>query len=556
MCCSCLTEEDRKIVLCDDERGMFTEMCNHYRQIGRQDSIAAIARPYFKKCVSHDDTLGIITSGTALAQAYVLMDINHDSTLLLLDRLEPYVMSYVDSNIHIKGIYYTTRGHAALKYSLDYSTALNSYLKAYEYALQKKLYTSVVVALYNIVNIFYIQNDKNGMHYARMALEASQNENIDNFHKVAAYVSMTQMSLLSSQYSEAQQWLAKAHSLLKTGSIPYWDPVVNLLSGDILSARGDYSNAFRFYDMALSDSYKAEPSLVSKIYLSYGDACQKAGNPDRAIELYNTGIHLSKITNNLEFREDLMARIATLLYETGRQQLSARYYRQLYAFVDSLFLDAKEQALSKALLQYTEARHDLMSARQELVLSEMRRKYFTSIILVFAVGGIAVIAMILYVKQKKFNSESVSRYLEYNKRLSSEGIKQEALKKHEVLSDIHQKLYLRMEELMSSGAYRDKGLSLEKMAEMLASNRTYVSNAVNMIAGTSFNEYVNSYRIKEATRILSDPALSSAINTKQLADKVGFNNTQVFYSVFKKETGVTPGVFKNEVLKSSGASPS
>lgn len=101
---------------------------------------------------------------------------------------------------------------------------------------------------------------------------------------------------------------------------------------------------------------------------------------------------------------------------------------------------------------------------------------------------------------------------------------------------------------MKAGLFREKELTLDRMAEVLGTNRTYVSNALNKVAGISFYGYIDSYRIKEATRVLSDPGLAAQVSLKQLADDVGYNNIQTFFKAFKRETGVTPGNYKKEVL--------
>lgn len=71
---------------------------------------------------------------------------------------------------------------------------------------------------------------------------------------------------------------------------------------------------------------------------------------------------------------------------------------------------------------------------------------------------------------------------------------------------------------------------------------------MHLIAGISFYGYIDSYRIKEATRVLSDPELSSKRSLKELADDIGYNNIQTFFNAFKRETGVTPGQYKKGVL--------
>lgn len=69
----------------------------------------------------------------------------------------------------------------------------------------------------------------------------------------------------------------------------------------------------------------------------------------------------------------------------------------------------------------------------------------------------------------------------------------------------------------------------------------------------NFYGYLNNYRIAEAVRVLSDIE-SREVPLKQLAEDIGYNSIQIFYKVFKNETGVTPGVYRKEVLKLGGKS--
>ena len=65
-------------------------------------------------------------------------------------------------------------------------------------------------------------------------------------------------------------------------------------------------------------------------------------------------------------------------------------------------------------------------------------------------------------------------------------------------------LFARIEYLMQTeGVYRQNDLTIERLAERLDTNRTYISRAINQQAGKAFSSYVNSYRIDEAVRRLS-----------------------------------------------------
>lgn len=95
--------------------------------------------------------------------------------------------------------------------------------------------------------------------------------------------------------------------------------------------------------------------------------------------------------------------------------------------------------------------------------------------------------------------------------------------------------------------YRDRNLSVETLANILHTNRTYVSSAINQYAGMTFKNYVNSLRISEAVAILSDP--DNDVPLKAVYAELGFNSTSTFYRVFQNATGVPPSQYRKEARK-------
>ena len=80
---------------------------------------------------------------------------------------------------------------------------------------------------------------------------------------------------------------------------------------------------------------------------------------------------------------------------------------------------------------------------------------------------------------------------------------------------------------------------------MLKTNRTYLSRAINNISGKSFNDYLNTWRVIEATLIMADKTRN--VPLKQLAEELGYSSISVFYRSFQKDTGVTAGKYMKEV---------
>ena len=98
--------------------------------------------------------------------------------------------------------------------------------------------------------------------------------------------------------------------------------------------------------------------------------------------------------------------------------------------------------------------------------------------------------------------------------------------------DRDRQLWQRLEEMMRVGKiYRNSDISLDRLAEMLGTNRTYVSRVINRYAGTTFYNYIHSARIDDASRILSDA--SSEIQLQDLAMEMGYNSQSSFYRVLQ-----------------------
>jgi ligand-binding sensor domain-containing protein/AraC-like DNA-binding protein len=93
--------------------------------------------------------------------------------------------------------------------------------------------------------------------------------------------------------------------------------------------------------------------------------------------------------------------------------------------------------------------------------------------------------------------------------------------------------------------YREEKLTLISLAEKLSMRRHQLSLILNDHLKSNFNDYINSYRIEEAKRILESPEAENKTNDV-IAIEVGFNSTTSFYQVFKKYTGMTPTRYKKK----------
>ena len=98
--------------------------------------------------------------------------------------------------------------------------------------------------------------------------------------------------------------------------------------------------------------------------------------------------------------------------------------------------------------------------------------------------------------------------------------------------------------------YRERDVTIDKVAERLGTNRSYLSQAINANGGMTFSQRVNSYRIDEARRILSDR--DDDIRIKTLAYELGFATPETFSASFRKAIGMLPSKFRAEMRRMYG----
>ena len=88
--------------------------------------------------------------------------------------------------------------------------------------------------------------------------------------------------------------------------------------------------------------------------------------------------------------------------------------------------------------------------------------------------------------------------------------------------------------------YMDMNLSLKNIAGELNFSSGYIAKVFKQGEKKSIADYINYIRLKHAVRLL----LKTDLPVKDIAEQVGFINTQYFFVLFKKFAGTTPNEFR------------
>jgi AraC-like DNA-binding protein len=110
----------------------------------------------------------------------------------------------------------------------------------------------------------------------------------------------------------------------------------------------------------------------------------------------------------------------------------------------------------------------------------------------------------------------------------------------------------KLEELMlSQEVHANPDLKLNDLAALLNLSGHQLSQLLNERLGKNFNTYINEYRIRRACEIISK---DRNLKLEAVGYEVGFNSKSAFFSAFKKYTGKTPNLFKQEQIQSVSGS--
>lgn len=101
--------------------------------------------------------------------------------------------------------------------------------------------------------------------------------------------------------------------------------------------------------------------------------------------------------------------------------------------------------------------------------------------------------------------------------------------------------------LLQEKPYLDRQFRLAKLATSSGIPAHQLSQVINEVMHTNFNDWINSYRIEEAKARLVDPAFKH-YSILAIALDCGFQHKSTFNRAFKKATGKTPSAYMKELI--------
>lgn len=116
-------------------------------------------------------------------------------------------------------------------------------------------------------------------------------------------------------------------------------------------------------------------------------------------------------------------------------------------------------------------------------------------------------------------------------------------------------LLRRLEKFEQSKFFLKKDMSSPSLANYLNTNTKYLTEIIKLRSNTTYTSYINGLRIDYVTRKLVESPVYREYKIEYLAEECGYASRQVFINSFKKETGVTPSYFIENLKKDVSLHP-
>jgi tetratricopeptide (TPR) repeat protein len=453
------------------------------------------------------------------------------------------------SNINI-GVLYFNKGF--------YRIAQQHYMKALDFYENKPEKTAIdksyLGSIQNNLGNIYVEF-KNPEKARKYLLDALQTYTGVADSRELAYLTndLGQVEISVGNFKQANEFLHQAlfHANQADDKLIKVNTLQSLAVVNLNTNKPDSALYYARQGIALSSEVNDKKYAVG-LYHSIGKIYQQQRQFEKAIQNYRQSITIADEAGIIKEKDKALSDLAECYAQLGNHQKANETLKLYIAAADSVMNSEihRQVAEMEALyenekktrqLEATEAENRLLQEEAELqrIRISGKNKLIFSITIGILLLSMALVALVLEYRRKNAAYNALYRKSIVEMKAIEQRKNMIGLKNGDLFELIEQKM---QEDYL----YRIKDLSQDMMADLLKTNRTYISQSIIDHSGQTFRDYLKSYRIKEAMEFLADKKRAKMFSIEGIAKEVGFNTIGPFNAAFKEITGLTPSQFRHQ----------
>lgn len=441
----------------------------------------------------------------------------------------------------------------------NYNASLQCFVKALELSELTAYTNGMALAYNNIGNLcFFNDNYTEALLYYQKSLQIERSRN--NTTGIAE--SLVNVGIIKKNMNDlagAQLAYDEALDIYTQHSDTFGLATVLPNIGSLFLAEKRATEALVAFEQALRYQNQIENKLMQVYSLNnISEAYLLLHQPQKAVRY---ALMASALAHQMEHINQEIVAIDLLhqAYKEAKMWDSALFFHEKYDVLkDSLFTLEKHRQFADLQTQYETEKKQQTIEYQKLELRERNQKYTLAIVALLLVSSLLVGAVFFFFQKRKAWKMMVAQNVEIavkelnKKRLNTNTAPIDLPAKYEKSSleiGTKQQLQSDIEHLLENKKiFTDKDLTSDKLAKILDSNRSYLSQIINEVYGLNFSKLINKYRVAEVRRMMVSGEYDN-YSLQGLSELVGFNSRSTFIAAFKEFTGVTPSFFLKEHQK-------
>jgi len=471
-----------------------------------------------------------------------------DTALFYYDLLINTPVKDTDIEQQKKMVEAYTRSAIIYTRTSDFRTAYELLIKALLLS-EKSNYSAFLPRIYNVMAEIYNHYNKDDI--AKMYYTKALNACRDSSIIIVVLSNIGGLEVKRGNLDTAYYYLNQSLQISKRHNDTYMHSTLNSLASYYQKIK-QYDTALHYYQLSLVFSRKNHVMI------------READNLSQLAKLFfennkiDSALHYIHLSNDLATKHNFLGILAEnyltlskIEEAKGQTKKAFEHHKRYTALKDSVYNAEKFGDINQLQRMYevSKTNQQIEQLFVEQQIKERTIRYQR--IFWFITLGILLLVSIglLYIYLQKRNLSRAYKILfeknieiielqEDSPQVYAKKFKKIALA-HTMQVELLDKILALMEE---TSIVCDTEFTIDKLAELVQSNRSYVSQIINSDLKKNFRSFINSYRIREAQRLFSEPD-ATKYTIESVALRVGFKSQTAFRDAFKEVTGVSPNFY-------------
>lgn len=416
----------------------------------------------------------------------------------------------------------------------NYDESLKYHLISLRMKEERKDTIGMINSIRNIAGLYYqINKYPEGVGICRKAIKMAQETQSP---KVASlYGTLGTLYNELGQYDSALLYQHKSLTLnLKSSNRKQMSVNYQNIAG-IYFYLNNFNEAQKYYQKSYDIKQEQHDEQgLGKANMGLGQTYYHLGQPQKSIgylvEAKNYFLEVNQpfeLVSIYEYLAKTMNQIA--VYDSAYN-----YLLKSYNLSDSLYTMESKVVIEEMEEKYETEKRELQLQNQAVIIEKNEATIKNYAVLALLLGfGIGISSWLYYRKQK-----ALKKLMEKNLEIAQRSEKP----KDNIATDRQKIIYERMLEVLEQKQmYVDVNLTIDKLAKTINTNRTELSESIQVFTKNNYPALINQYRINHAIKLISDSKINYSIEA--ISKESGYHSTSNFYRVFKEITGLTPAAF-------------